>query len=75
MLTHQQTAILESAWEILNTLRNCRGFNESHDLTVGDGCTVLGEFLDWHYEKEREHNRQHSISSVQITAFEAFNNL
>lgn len=74
MLTHQQTTILENAWEILDKLRNCRDFNESHDLTVGDACSVLSDFLDWNYERDRQ-DRPQSLPSVHLTSLESFNNL
>jgi len=45
MLTHQQIDILESAWQILDSLRNSQDFNESHDLTISDGCRVILTFL------------------------------
>ncbi len=75
MLTHQQTTILENAWEILDKLRNCRDFNESHDLTVGDACAVLSNFLDWNYERDRQNNQQPLLPVVSVTSLEAFNNL
>lgn len=83
MLTHQQTTILENAWEILDKLRNCRDFNNSHDLTVGDACAVLSDFLDWSYEREaerqpladRQNNQQPLPPVVSVVSLEAFNNL
>jgi hypothetical protein len=76
MLTHQQTTILENAWEILDKLRNCRDFNESHDLTVGDACAVLSNFLDWNYERDRQNNHQQSLPlAVNVASLESFNNL
>lgn len=75
MLTHQQTTILESAWEILDKVRNCKDFNESHDLTVGDACAVLSDFLDWCYERDRQKNQQLLPPVVSVASLEAFNNL
>lgn len=74
MLTHQQIDILESAWEILDKLRNCKGFNESHDLTVTDGCRVISDFLDWQHEKERS-SLQQASPVLHLTSLESFNNL
>jgi hypothetical protein len=31
MLTRQQVATLETAYEILDKLRHCKAFNESHE--------------------------------------------
>lgn len=75
MLSHQQTAILESAWEILDKVRNCKDFNESHDLTVGDACAVLSDFLDWCYERDRQNNHQQSLPLVNVATLESFRNL
>ena len=74
MLTHQQIDILESAWEILDKLRNCKDFNESHDLTITDGCRVISEFLDYQHEKERS-SRQQASPVLHFASFESFNNL
>jgi len=74
MLTHQQIDILESAWEILDKLRHCKAFNESHDLTIGDGCRVISEFLDWQHDRERSSLGQVS-PIVHFASFESFNNL
>lgn len=73
MLTHQQIDILETAWEILDKLRNCKDFNESHDLTLSDGCRVLSDFLDWHQEQERLANRKQA-TVIYFNKFEAFRN-
>lgn len=73
MLTHQQIDILESAWEILDKLRNYKDFNESHDLTLSDGCRVLSDFLDYHQTQERKANRK-QVTVVHFVKFEAFNN-
>ncbi len=74
MLTRQQIDILESAYEILDKLRNCKTFNESHDLNVGDGCQVLSQFLDWVYEEERSNQRQ--VQPVlNLSSLESFQNL
>ena len=75
MLTHQQTTILESAWEILDKLRNCRDFNEIHDVSLGDVCMGLGEFLDWQYERDRQCQHQQPLPSVDIESLESFNRL
>jgi len=72
MLTHQQIDILESAWEILDKLRNCKDFNQTHDVTLGDVCMGLGEFLDWQHEKERSSLKQAS-PVVHFASFESFN--
>ncbi len=73
MLTHQQLDTLESAWEILDKLRNCKDFNESHDLTITDGCRVISDFLDYHQEQERKtHRKQATV--IHFARFEAFNN-
>lgn len=73
MLTHQQIDILESAWEILDKLRNCKDFNESHDLTLGDGCRVLSEFLDYHHDKERVTTQ--TVPAMNLAKLESFQNL
>ena len=52
MLTVEQIQTLEDAWQILDKLRNCQGFNEEHDLTLSDGCRVISDFLDWQYEQD-----------------------
>ena len=74
MLTHQQKAILESAWEILDKLRNCKDFNESHDLTLSDGCRVLSDFLDYNHQKENAASNQ-PPRQVIFASLESFNNL
>jgi hypothetical protein len=74
MLTHQQIDILESAWEILDKVRNCKDFNESHDLTIADGCRVISEFLDYQHEKDRSSLGQAS-PVLHFASFESFNNL
>lgn len=74
MLTHQQIDILESAWEILDKLRNCNEFNESHDLTVSDGCRVLSDFLDYQHDKERTARNQEP-AIISFACLESFNNL
>lgn len=72
MLTHQQIDILESAWEILDQARNCKDFNESHDLTLSDGCRVISEFLD--YQQDRYSSNQHQTAlSTSIFSLESFN--
>jgi len=73
MLTHQQIDILESAWEILDKLRSCRDFNESHDLTISDGCRVLSDFLDYQHDKERS-TRNQEPAIVSFAYLESFNN-
>ncbi len=73
MLTQQQIDILESAWEILDQQRNCNDFNESHDLTVGDGCRVLSEFLN--YQNDLNGSRHTSKLATQILMLESFQNL
>ncbi len=76
MLTRQQVQLLEECWEVLDRLRNCQDFNESHDLTVGDACAVLSDFLDWNHERDRQNNHQQSLPlAVNIASFESFNNL
>jgi hypothetical protein len=74
MLTHQQIDILENAWEILDQQRNCKDFNESHDLTLGDGCRVISEFLDYQQENARQNYNQ-TPPVVVLASLEAFNNL
>jgi hypothetical protein len=58
VLTRQQTEILEQSWEILDKLRGCQSFNESHDLNISDGCQVISDFLDWVYQQERSEHPQ-----------------
>ncbi len=74
MLTRQQIQILEQSWEILDKLRGCRSFNESHDLSVGDACQVLSEFLDWQYERER-FSEPRVEPNINLSGFESFNRL
>jgi hypothetical protein len=73
MLTRQQVQLLEDCWELLDRLRNCRDFNETHDVTLGDVCMGLSEFLDWQHERER--SSQQSISPVHVATLESFRNL
>jgi len=73
MLTHQQINILESAWEILDQLRNYQDFNESHDLTIADGCRVISEFLDYQQDKSRSANSQSALTTF-LGSLESFNN-
>jgi hypothetical protein len=75
MLTRQQVQLLEECWEILDRLRNCQDFNQTHDVTVGDVCMGLSEFLDWNHERERQNNQQPLPVAVNVTSLEAFNNL
>ena len=74
MLTHQQFDTLESAYEILDLLRNCSDFNESHDLTLSDGCRVLSDFLDYAYEKDRAERNQ-PPRRIVLSNLESFQNL
>ena len=74
MLTKQQIDTLESAYEILDLLRNCSDFNESHDLTLSDGCRVLSEFLDYAYAKE-QFERNQPPRQVVLANLESFQNL
>lgn len=74
MLTHQQIDILESAWEILDKLRNCKDFNESHDLTITDGCRVISDFLDYQQEQQQKQGRK-KPTVVYFASLESFNNL
>jgi len=74
MLTDQQINILEEAWELLDSLRNSREFNESHDLTIADASRVISEFLDWHQEQEHKQGRK-KPPVVVLASLEAFNNL
>lgn len=74
MLTKQQFDILENAYEILDLLRNCSDFNQSHDLTLSDGCRVLSDFLDYVYQKERDERNQ-SLRQVVLANLESFQNL
>jgi hypothetical protein len=73
MLTHQQINVLENAWEILDKLRNCKDFNESHDLTISDGCRVLSDFLDYQHDKEHSTCTQEP-AIISFASLEAFNN-
>jgi hypothetical protein len=73
MLTHQQIDILETAWEILDKLRNCKDFNSSHDLTITDGCRVISDFLDYNHQKEKSGSNQ-SPRQVILASLESFNN-
>jgi len=76
MLTHQQVQLLEECWEVLDRLRNCQDFNQTHDVTLGDVCMGLSEFLDWNYERDRANNHQQSLPlAVNIASLESFNNL
>ncbi len=75
MLTHQQLELLEQCWELLDKVRGCKDFNESHDLTIGDACSVLSDFLDWNYERDRASNNQQSLPPVNIANLESFNRL
>jgi len=74
MLTRQQVATLETAYEILDKLRHCKAFNESHDLSVADGCQVLSDFLDYAYEQERASQSQIQ-PTVNLSLLESFQNL
>ncbi len=74
MLTHQQFDTLESAYEILDLLRNCSDFNQSHDLTLSDGCRVLSEFLDYAYAKDRAERNQ-PPRQIVLANLESFQNL
>ncbi|WP_414589119.1 hypothetical protein [Scytonema sp. PCC 10023] len=73
-LTHLQLDILESAWEILDKLRNCKDFNDSHDLTISDGCSLISDYLDWHQDQERKANRKQA-TVMHFARFESFQNL
>jgi hypothetical protein len=74
MLTRQQVQLLEECWEVLDRLRNCQDFNQTHDVTIGDVCMGLSDFLDWSYERDRQTNQQPLPPVVSITSLEAFNN-
>ncbi len=74
MLTHQQIDILETAWEILDKLRNCKDFNESHDLTLSDGCRVLSDFLDYNHQKEKVTSNV-PPRQIILSSLESFNKL
>ncbi len=72
-LTHQQLDTLETAWEILDKLRNSE-FNKSCDFTISDACHIISEYLDWHQDQERKaHRKQATV--VHFARFESFNNL
>lgn len=73
MLTHQQIDTLESAYEILDMMRNSRDFNEAHDLTVSDGCQVISDFLEYCLQQRSDCNQISPV--IQMTRFESFNNL
>lgn len=73
MLTPQETAILEQAWEILDQHRHTGDFNESHDLNISDGCRVLSEFLN--YQNELRGSQHTSRLSGQLQILESFRNL
>ncbi len=73
MLTRDQLNTLEKAWEILDQNRNCGDFNESHDLTIGDGCRVLSEFLN--YQNEMNGTRHTARLTAQLLILESFQNL
>ena len=75
MLTHQQVQLLEECWELLDKVRGCKDFNESHDLSIGDACAILSDFLDWNHERDRQNNHQQSLSPVNIATLESFNRL
>jgi hypothetical protein len=73
MLTQEQTEILEQSWEIFDKLRNCKGFNESHDLTIGDACQIISDFLDWLYLQERSDHPQ-IRQTINLSTLESFQN-
>lgn len=74
MLTKQQFDVLENAYEILHLLRNCSGFNQSHDLNLSDCCRVISEFLDYAYAKEQLERNQ-PPRHVVLANLESFQNL
>lgn len=76
-LTSSEIEILETAWEILDKVRTQSDFNETHDLTIPDGCRVLSDFLDYYQEQNRQKSLQEKRklpTSVHFARFEAFNN-
>jgi hypothetical protein len=75
MLTRQQVQLLEECWEVLDRLRNCQDFNQTHDVSIGDVCMGLSEFLDWNYERDRQNSQQSLPSVVSVASLESFNNL